>query len=100
MSVINHKEMEFQDKYGLTTALSRRKAGLPPLGNLRCALEVLNVNAQFYFISWFVCSLKEGDNKPLEITPSQATESPDPLPESFFTEPLQLPLGRGHLLTF
>ncbi|GAB6028382.1 Dynactin subunit 4 [Chamberlinius hualienensis] len=59
----------FSEKYGLTAALARKKAGLPPLGNL---------------------SLKDENIKNAELISAPATEEPEPLPETFLTEQLNI----------
>uniref|UniRef100_A0A8C8VQE7 Dynactin subunit 4 n=1 Tax=Pelusios castaneus TaxID=367368 RepID=A0A8C8VQE7_9SAUR len=73
----NYMPLAFSDKYGLGTRLQRQRPGAS-LG----ALTGL--------------SLKEGeDQKEIKIEPADAVEEVEPLPEDYYTRPINLTEGNG-----
>ncbi|XP_059846650.1 dynactin subunit 4 isoform X1 [Hypanus sabinus] len=69
----NYMPLAFSDKYGLGTRLQRQRAGAP-------------------LISLSGSTLKDGeDHKDIKIEPAQALEEVEPLPEDYYTRPINLP---------
>ncbi|XP_072120731.1 dynactin subunit 4 [Mobula birostris] len=69
----NYMPLAFSDKYGLGTRLQRQRAGAP-------------------LISLSGSTLKDGeDHKDVKIEPAQALEEVEPLPEDYYTRPINLP---------
>ncbi|XP_069754118.1 dynactin subunit 4 [Narcine bancroftii] len=69
----NYMPLAFSDKYGLGTRLQRQRAGAP----------IISLAGQ---------TLKEADDhKDVKIEPAQALEEVEPLPEDYYTSPIDLP---------
>lgn len=61
--------LHFSDKFGLTALMARKRAGLPPLGGV---------------------GIKDDTGCILELTPSEASEDMEQLPDDIFTKPVNL----------